>query len=287
MKAINARTKLLGVMGNPIGHSRSPELHNYLAEQTELTYRYLAFEPKREDLKIILDGAKAMGIAGFNITSPFKVDVFSMVDERSAEAEKMGNVNTIVNREGRWVGYNTDGDGFYYSLLRNGFDVSDKNVLLLGTGGTARTLSYKLAQKGAKSISISSRRQNALADIMPALSEYPQTLLYEGFDSARKYDLIVNCTPMGMAPNEAVNPMPVGVNYHENMLCCDLIYNPEKTLFLQEAEGHGANILNGRDMFIYQGLLAFELFTGTKLSDDVCRNVFEKWSIISGGTKEH
>ncbi|MBE7035914.1 MAG: shikimate dehydrogenase [Ruminococcaceae bacterium] len=287
MKAINAKTKLMGVMGSPIGHSRSPELHNFLAEQVGLNYRYLAFEPKREDLKRILEGAKAMGIAGFNITSPFKVDVFSLMDELSVEAEKMGNVNTVVNQDGQWVGYNTDGEGFYQSLLRNGFDVSGKHVLLLGTGGTARTLSYKLAQKGAASITISSRRENVLKDVTPALSDYPQTALFEGFDREKEYDLIVNCTPMGMAPNEHVNPMPQGVTYREDMLCCDLIYNPAKTLFLQEAEKQGARILNGRDMFIYQGILAFELFTNTKLSKSICDSVFEKWSIISGGTEEN
>ncbi len=287
MQAISAKTKLLGVLGSPIGHSRSPALHCFLAEQTGMDFAYLAFEPKREDLKTVLAGAKAMGVAGFNITSPFKVDVFSLVDELDPEAEKMGNVNTLVNRDGKWVGYNTDGDGFYYALKRNGFDPAGKNVLLLGTGGTARTLSYKLAQKGAKSISISSRRHNVLEDFLVARMSYPETAFYEGTGGDIKYDLIVNCTPMGMAPYLDVNPLPEQIQYNHTMFCCDLIYNPAKTRFLQEAETHGAHILNGFDMFLYQGILAYEYFTGVKLSETICNRVFEKWSIMSGGTKDN
>lgn len=287
MNNISAKTKLAGVLGNPIGHSRSPELHCYLAEKTGFDLAYLAFSAEKENLKTILSGAAAMGVIGFNITSPFKVDMFELADELDSEARKMGNINTMVNRSGKWVGYNTDGEAFIRSLLRHGFSPKGKSVLLLGTGGTARTLSFKLAQNGVDSITISSRRSNVLEELVPAVADFPETALYEGASPEKKYDLIVNCTPLGMVPHTDKNPMPAGVSYCPESLFCDLIYNPEKTLFLQEAEKHGAGILNGRDMFIYQGLLAFEHFTGLKLSTSVCESVFEKWSIINGGTKEN
>lgn len=272
------KTKLAGVIGNPIGHSLSPALHTFLAEQTETDMAYLAFQPERSQLGQLFEGARMMNALGFNVTSPFKVDVPQFMDELDAEAHKMGNINTVVNRNGKWVGYNTDGEGFIRALVRRGFTAKGKKVLLLGTGGTARTLSYKLAQNGAESITISSRKENAAQLLKPVVAEFKDTKLLSGADAETSYDLVVNCTPIGMAPHIGETPMPAHVLYHKGMLCCDLIYNPAKTRFLQEAEQNGASILNGMNMFLYQGILAFELFTGHPLPLKICDKVFEKWS---------
>lgn len=272
------KTKLAGVIGNPIGHSLSPALHSFLAEETGIDMAYLAFQPEREQLERLFEGARMMQAIGFNVTSPFKVDVLPLMDAVDIEAQKLGNINTVVNQNGKWVGYNTDGEGFIRALARRGFQPSGKHVLLLGTGGTARTLSYKLAQAGASSLTIASRRQNAAETIRPMLKDFPQTELLSGAKTDWHYDLIVNCTPIGMAPHIGETPMPEGVCCGEGTFCCDLIYNPPKTRFLQEAEACGTAVLNGMDMFLYQGILAFELFTGERLSSAVCDKVFEKWS---------
>lgn len=272
------KTKLAGVIGNPIGHSLSPALHSFLAEETGIDMAYLAFQPEREQLERLFEGARMMQAIGFNVTSPFKVDVLPLMDAVDIEAQKLGNINTVVNQNGKWVGYNTDGEGFIRALARRGFQPCGKHVLLLGTGGTARTLSYKLAQAGVSSITIASRRSNAAEPIRPMLKDFPQTELLSGAKTDRHYDLVVNCTPIGMAPHIGETPMPEGVCCGEGTFCCDLIYNPLKTRFLQEAEANGAAVLNGMDMFLYQGILAFELFTGERLSSAVCDKVFEKWS---------
>lgn len=285
MKDISAKTKLAGILGNPVGHSLSPALHGYLAEQTGVDLVYLAFCAERENLKAIFDGSRAMGVLGFNVTSPFKIDAVSLMDELDPEAEKIGNINTVVNQNGKWIGYNTDGEGFIRSLHRNGISPLDKHVLLLGAGGTARTLSYKLAQNGAKSVTIFSRRRDALADIRPAVADFPATALYEDVNPAIRYELVVNCTPLGMAPRADQNPMPQDVQYHDAMVCCDLIYNPAKTLFLRAAEQAGARILNGMDMFIYQGILAYEHFTGIRPDETVISGLFKKWSFTNDRTE--
>lgn len=274
----NEKTKLAAVIGNPIGHSKSPVLHEFLAREMGMQLSYRAVCAEHETLPSVLEEGKAADILGFNITSPFKLDVMALADTIDAEARKMGNVNTMVNTGGKWTGYNTDGPGFMMALERNGILVRDKAVLLLGTGGTARTLSYKFAQAGVKSITISSRRDNVLDDIRPAVIDFPEVSLLEGAKEDVRYDIVVNCTPLGMAPHLDKNPMPQVVSYHKDMVCCDLIYNPAKTLFLQEAEKTGVQILNGQDMFLYQGILAFELFTGIRPTQAVCDKLFAEWS---------
>ena len=275
MIEISANTKLAGILGKPVSHSLSPRLHGYLAEQTETDMRYLAFCVDNPDkLKKVLEGACEMGILGFNITSPYKVDAYHLADELDEEAKMLGNVNTLVNRDGKWLGYNTDGEGFIRSLKRRGIHPKGKHILLMGTGGTARTMSYKFAQNGAASITVLSRKEDPLAEIRPMTAAFPELKLYHGLDKSMTYDIMVNCTPLGMEPYEDKNPAPADFSYDGRSLCCDLIYNPAKTLFLAEAEKAGVPILNGLPMLLYQGVLAFEHFTGKAVSEELCDGLF-------------
>ncbi len=273
---VSANTKLAGILGNPVSHSLSPKLHGYLAKQTGTDMCYLAFPVENPDkLKQALDGAREMGVLGFNITSPYKVDAYHLADELSEEAKILGNVNTLVNRGGKWIGYNTDGEGFIRSLKRKGVNPDGKHILLMGSGGTARTMSYKFAQNGAASITVLSRKEDALSDIRKVTSAFPRLALYQGLDKSMPYDIAVNCTPLGMEPYEDKNPAPEGFSYEGLSLCCDLIYNPEKTLFLAEAEKAGISTLNGLGMLLYQGVLAFEKFTGKAVSEELCDGLFQ------------
>ena len=272
----SATTKMAGIFGNPVSHSLSPKLHGYLAEKTGTDMVYLAFPIENPDkLKLALDGAKEMGILGFNITSPYKMDAYHLADELDEEARILGNVNTMVNRAGKWVGYNTDGEGFIRSLKRRGTDPAGKNILLMGSGGTARTMSYKFAQNGSASITILSRKEDPLAEIRPVTAGFPALKLYHGLDSCMQYDIVVNCTPLGMEPYEDKNPVPQGFSYEGVSLCCDLIYNPAKTLFLAEAEKAGVPTVNGLGMLLYQGVLAFEHFTKKTVSQEICDGLFQ------------
>ncbi len=272
---ITAATKMAAVLGNPISHSLSPKLHGYLIEKTHVDMVYLAFcIENAEHFKRVLDGAKHMGILGFNITSPFKIDAFRLADEPDREALCVGNANTLVNKNGKWFATNTDGEGFILSLKRRGISVAGKHVLITGTGGTARTLSYRFAKYGAASITIVSRKDNAVCEIGEVITDFSDVALYQGIDYSRAYDIVVNCTPLGMGIHKDKNPLPADFSYHADMMCCDLIYNPAKTLFLQSAEAAGAQIMNGLSMLLYQGVLAFEQFTGQTIGDEVCDGLF-------------
>lgn len=267
--ATSSKTRLLGIFGNPLAHTLSPKMHSYFAQKTGLDVTYLAFEVGKEDFKPSVLQAKTMGALGFNITSPYKIDVLDVVDILDAEAMRMGSVNTIVNREGKWYGYNTDGDGFVDSFERVLGSLAKKDILMLGAGGSARSIAYKLAQKGAGSITISSRTKEKIIPIEELVKEYTKFYACEAIDADKHYDIVINLTPLGMHPHEDENPFDKYVDMiTEKTLCCDLIYNPPKTLFLKTAEAKGAKIMNGLPMLVMQGIYAFELFCDCKLPDE-------------------
>jgi len=268
------KTMLTGILGNPVSHSLSPKMHSFLAEKTGVDMAYLAFCLEREDLESVLLGAKRAGVRGFNVTSPFKTDVLPFLDEIDAEAKWIGSVNTVVNRGGKWYGSNTDGDGFIRSLRRRGVSVTDKHILLIGSGGTARTMTYKFGQNKAASVTVSSRRIETAQKLAPVIAEFPDTLFFDSYEPGKHYDIIVNCTPFGMEPHEDKNPMPKDLPISSDMVFCDLIYNPPRTLFLQDAQKQGAAILNGLDMLLYQGVLAFEKFADVTVSDELIEDLF-------------
>ncbi|MBR6729578.1 MAG: shikimate dehydrogenase [Clostridia bacterium] len=268
------KTKLAAILGNPVAHSLSPKMHSYLAENTGISMAYLAFCIEEKDLKPILDGARHEGIWGFNVTSPFKTVVLPFLNEIDEESKKIGSVNTVVSRNGKLYGSNTDGEGFIRSLLRRGVTIEGKHVLLIGSGGTARTMTYKFAQKGAASVTVSSRKRETAQKLAPLVADFPSAVFFDCYRETMQYDIVVNCTPFGMEPHEDKNPMPQGLVPKEGMTFCDLIYNPPETLFLKQAKSSGATVINGLDMLLYQGVLAFERFTDTIVSESVVDGLF-------------
>ena len=261
-----AHTKLLGIIGTPIEHTLSPKMHSFFAHKTGMDTVYLAFDVADGDFADVISTAKNMGALGFNITSPYKIRVIDSIDVLDPEAELMGTVNTIVNRGGKWHGYNTDGDGFVNSLEDELGSLKKKNILLLGAGGSARSVAYKFAQKGVGSITISARNEQNINKIGDVIEKNTACAFCSGFSEKQKYDIIVNTTPLGMHPHEKDNPFSQHMNVLDrDTVCCDLIYNPSKTLFLEEAEKRGAKIVNGLPMLVMQGVYAYELFCGAKL----------------------
>ncbi len=261
-------TKLLGIIGTPIEHTLSPKMHSYFSQKTGLDTVYLAFDVKQNDFKEVVCSAKKMGALGFNITSPYKIEVMDSLDWIDPEAELMGTVNTIVNRDGKWHGYNTDGDGFVNSLEMQVGSLMGKSILLLGAGGSARSVSYKFAKKGVSSITISARNVQNINKIKDVITKHTGSSFYDRINAETHYDMIVNTTPLGMHPHEAENPFVQFMDkINGDVVCCDLIYNPQKTLFLQEAEKRGAKIINGLPMLVLQGIYAYEHFTGATLGE--------------------
>jgi len=259
------KTKLLGIFGTPIAHTLSPMMHSYMAKKSGIDMAYLAFDVLPEELETAVCGAKMLGATGFNITAPHKIEIMKYIDVISDEAQYMNSVNTIVNRDGLWYGYNTDGDGFCKSLLLEGHEICNKRILMMGAGGSARSLCYKLAQYGAKSISITARTEKNVHIIGEMIEKYTDTKFYDTYHPSDTYDMVINTTPLGMHPYEDKNPCDFMDMITEDVLCCDIIYNPNKTLFLKSAEGNGAKIVNGLGMLITQGILAFEHFHGVAL----------------------
>lgn len=259
------KTRLFGIIGNPVSHSLSPKMHSFMAEKTGIDMSYELFDVKPEELNSVMGKFKSESACGFNITAPHKIEIIKELDEVLADAVRMNSVNTIVNRNGKWTGYNTDGDGFCLSLVLEGCAIKDKNILVIGAGGAARGVCYKLAEFGAKSISITARKKDKIHIIGEMVKKYSKTEFYDHFDSDKKYDIIINSTPLGMHPNEDKNPCDFMDIINSKTYCCDLIYNPPETLFLKEAKARGAKIINGLGMLIMQGILAFELFNDVTL----------------------
>lgn len=260
-----SETKNFGIIGTPVGHSMSPKMHLYIANSLGIDITYELFDVQPEELHSTMESFKKTSACGFNITAPHKIEIMKELDEVKDDAYRMNSVNTIVSRNGKWTGYNTDGDGFCSSLLMEGCEIKDKNILIIGAGGAARGVCYKLAEYGAKSISITARTKEKIDIIGEMLKKYSDTEVYCEFDCNKKYDIIINATPLGMHPFEDKNPCDFMDIIDGNTVCCDLIYNPAKTLFLQDAETRGAKIINGLGMLIMQGIIAFELFNNTKL----------------------
>jgi len=168
---INGKTKTVALIGDPVEHSFSPFIHNYGFESNNLNMVYINHNVKKKDLKDAIMGIKALGYIGANITYPHKIDVINYLDEITKEAELIGAVNTIKNEDGKLKGYNTDGLGFVKSIIDSGHDIRNKNVMILGAGGGARSIAVEIASNKANSITIRNRSINKAKDICNMLNE--------------------------------------------------------------------------------------------------------------------
>jgi len=281
MLNINGKTKQLALIGNPVGHSLSPMIHNFISEQLGNNYVYTAFCVDNKDVKAALDGMRALGICGFNVTAPHKQEVMKYLDWISEDSRLQGSVNTIVNDNGVLKGYTTDADGFYKSLVASGIEVRDKRILVLGAGGVAKPIAMRLIKEKPSSVTILNRTPQKACELAKEL--YNQ-MGYEVLTSAdvKAYDLVINTTSAGMGelknvlPTDSISELS-GLDFiNKNTAVADLIYKPRKTLFLQECEKRGAKILNGLGMLIYQAVISYELFTNTAVSDEIVAQIKEK-----------
>lgn len=255
-----------GIIGTPIEHTLSPLMHSFIAEKCGIDMTYEVFDVTPEKLHENVKNFKADGFSGFNITSPHKIEIMKELDEIRDDAVRMNSVNTIVEKSGKWYGYNTDGDGFCQSLIVEGCEIKGKNILVMGAGGSARSICYKLAEYGANSITMTARTESKIHIIGEMVKKYSDTKFFDVLDKTKEYNIIINTTPLGMYPHTDKNPCDFIDIINEKTVCCDIIYNPQKTVFLQEAEKRGAQIINGLGMLILQGILAFEIFNDVKLN---------------------
>ena len=271
---INGYTRLAAVVANPIKHSISPFIHNSAFEATHTNGVYLAWEVEGTDLAETVANIRRYQMYGINLSMPYKEQVIPYLDQLSEEACLIGAVNTVVNREGTLIGYNTDGKGFFKSLPS--FKISGKKMVLLGAGGAAKAILAQAILDGVSQISVFVR-SSSMEKTRPYLEKIQNAT---GFrvdlfaledvqdlqDSITQADLLVNATSVGM--DGSSQPIPTSIVLPEKLMVADVIYQPFETPFLKWARNQGNQSINGLGMLLYQAAEAFELWTGKEMPTD-------------------
>ena len=271
---IDGYTRLAAVVANPIKHSISPFIHNSAFEATNTNGVYLAWEVGATDLAETVANIRRYQMYGINLSMPYKEQVIPYLNQLSEEARLIGAVNTVVNREGTLIGYNTDGKGFFKSLPS--FKISRKRLVLLGAGGAAKAILAQAILDGVSQISVFVR-SSSMEKTRPYLEKIQNATgfrvdlfaledIQELQDSITQADLLVNATSVGM--DGSSQPIPTSIVLPEKLLVADVIYQPFETPFLKWARNQGNQSINGLGMLLYQAAEAFELWTGKEMPTD-------------------
>ena len=258
---IDAQTKLYGVIGNPVRHSLSPVIHNGAFKRLGWNAVYLAFEVKH--VERALEGIRGLGLKGVSVTLPFKTEVIPFLDKIEGLAKKIGAVNTIVNRGGKLIGFNTDCSGALEALEEK-MDLGGKRVVLLGAGGAGRAIGFGLKERGCQLI-IANRSRDRGETLSRELKCYfiPMSSFVKMKAGELQADVVINTTSLGMVPQERETPIPKKL-LRKGMVVMDIVYEPLQTKLLREAKEKGCLTINGLEMFVRQGAAQFEIWTGRK-----------------------
>ncbi len=259
---MDARTELYGVIGNPVRHSLSPIIHNGAFRRLGWNAVYLAFEVR--NVEDALTGVRGLGVKGVSVTIPFKTEVLPFLDKIEGLAKKIGAVNTIVNRQGRLVGYNTDWEGALEALEQK-VALGGKRVVLLGAGGAARAIGFGLKERGLRFIVVnrSKKRGRALGEELRC-DYLPMSSLARMKAGELEADIIINATSLGMPPRDGETPIPKEL-LKKGMVVMDIVYEPLRTRLLREAKEKGCVTVDGLEMLVRQGMAQFEIWTGRRL----------------------
>ena len=279
MQLITGTTKLLGVIGDPIEHSLSPVMHNAAITHMGVDYVYLALPVKPADLEVAIAGFKAINLVGFSITIPHKQAIIPLLSEVSPVAKVVGAVNTVWRTDTGWSGTNTDIEGFIAPLQAYNRDWSQTTPVILGHGGAARAVVAGCVQLGCTEIHVVGRNVQKLSQFQQSWenASLPVTLnvhLWEELSQLLpQADLVVNTTPVGMYPHVEQSPVDVGVmqGLSEGAIAYDLIYTPNPTQFLRQAQQQGAITIDGLEMLVQQGAAALKIWLGQAPPVDIMR----------------
>jgi shikimate dehydrogenase len=268
MTTLTGNTKIVGVWGHPVGHSRSPVMHNAALDMLGLDWVYVPFEVRPENLAEAVAGLRALNIIGVNVTVPLKEQVLPLLDIVDDDVRWIGSVNTIHNVNGKLHGYSTDGAGFLRSLEAVGQHVEGRQALILGAGGSARAVAFALVSRGCV-CQIANRTEARAAELALAVNaRFPHSTSAVGWGAgAAPFDLLVNTTSLGMQPNEDAMPALPPEAFLNRPFVYDLIYAPAQTKLLKQAEAAGCATLNGVGMLVWQGALALALWTEIPLEE--------------------
>lgn len=278
---VSGTTQIFGIMGSPVEHSLSPVMHNAAFEAMGIHAVYLPFSVRPEDLGKATLSLRALNVNGVNVTLPHKGAVIEFLDELDQSAKMVGAVNTIVHRNRKLYGYNTDGYGFLLSLRKDGhFDPAGKRVVLLGAGGAASAVAMALAEAGVRRLVIANRDKSRAEVLTKRIHKhFEREILPVALDESRalywlirESDLLINATSMGLRAADRINLNPNAL--HPKLMVYDLIYR--ETQLLKQAKRKGLKTLDGLGMLVSQGARSFELFTGKRAPFRVMRNAAEQ-----------
>jgi len=279
MRTIDCDTQLCAVIGNPVGHSLSPAIHNAAFEHLNLNFVYLACPVN--DVKGALAGMRALkNFKGMSITIPHKIEAMKYVDEVSDTDRRIGAINTVIRQEDKLIGLGTDGTGALKALTDNGIETDGKNILILGAGGAARAIAFTLAEHTRlKELTILNINAARLKKLASDLKTGTNAVIKSGPIDNRvlkkemeKADIIINCTPTGMYPKTDVSLIPPEF-FRPEQVVFDIVYTPFETRLLADAKSRGLKVVYGVEMFINQAALQFEGFTGKKAPIELMRRV--------------
>jgi len=273
--AANYKAELVGVFGHPVAENPTIVMQEAAFEALDLNWRYLTIEVRPDDLADAMQGLLAFNMRGINLTIPHKVAVLQYLDDVSEDARLMGAVNTVRREGDRLIGENTDGKGFLVSLRNEvGVDPAGKRVVVLGAGGASRAISVELALAGAAQISVVNRSPERGLALVELLNKDTQTIAsfapwMGAYSIPEGTDILINATSIGLFPDVTAKPNLAYASISPSMVVCDVIPNPPRTPFLDQAEARGAQTLDGLGMLVAQGAIGFEMWTGYEAPTDV------------------
>ncbi|UVT15485.1 MAG: shikimate dehydrogenase [Nitrospira sp.] len=278
---IDTQTKFCGVIGNPVGHSLSPAIHNAAFRKVGLNFVYLAWQV--ETIGEAIKGLRALGnFRGASVTIPHKVAAMPFLDLVEETARRIGAINTIVAEKGKLVGYNTDTTGALQALRKGGVELRDRRIVILGSGGAARAIAVALAAESRPEkltlLGVDDRERATLAQDVRSQAAVAvedgyldETALHRVLPDAH---VLIHCTPVGMSPKADATCVPASL-LHAGLAVMDIVYNPLETRLLKDAKRAGCKTIPGLEMFLNQAVAQFELWTNQSAPVDVMRTVLE------------
>lgn len=289
MAAVNGHTRTCGLIGNPVEHTLSPVIHNTLAELMGVNLVYVPFHVENGYIGDAVTGAYGLNLLGMNVTVPYKSDVIAHLQEIDPMAAQIGAVNTLVRVEGGYKGYNTDNPGLFRAMCADGVKIAGEKVLILGAGGVARAVAMLMVQNGTEQVIILNRtveRAQKIADEVNEISGQHIVKVmaladYAKLPEGEKY-LAIQATSVGMHPNVDDVVIADEAFYRKIHTGYDLIFNPWETRFMKLVKKQGGKAYNGAKMLLYQGIIAYELWTGKAVSEEYAEIVFEKMKAAMG-----
>lgn len=280
---INGYTRTCGLIGNPVEHTLSPVIHNTLSMVLGENLAYVPFHVENERLEDAVKGAFALNLLGLNVTVPYKSDVIPYLTDIDPLAENIGAVNTLVRTETGYKGYNTDMPGLYRAMCEDGVKVKGEKVLILGAGGVARAVAMLLLDKGAREAILLNRTVQKAQEVADEVNhiagrKFAKAMPMDAYDTlpAGKRYLAIQATSVGMYPGCDAAVIEDPAFYEKVHTGYDLIFNPPKTRFMELVEAQGGKAYNGAKMLLYQGIIAFELWTGCEIKSWLADKVYER-----------